>query len=75
MLNQLGISLVAKECVHHRDALVAVDRHTGKETDQFQPQKRTKLYGVTVAYAQCPSGKYASWEGAKFFWKIPDVCS
>lgn len=44
---------------------MAVDRHTGKETDQFQPQKRTKLYGVTVAYAQCPSGDYASWEGAK----------
>lgn len=64
MLSKLGISLVTKpECLHHRDALVAVDRHTGKETDQFQPQKRTKLYGVTVAYAQCPLGKYASWEG------------
>uniref|UniRef100_A0A674MHT6 Nidogen 1 n=1 Tax=Takifugu rubripes TaxID=31033 RepID=A0A674MHT6_TAKRU len=40
-----------------RDALVAVDRHTGKETDQFQPQKQTKLYGVAVAYAECPSGQ------------------
>uniref|UniRef100_A0A671VLG3 Nidogen 1 n=1 Tax=Sparus aurata TaxID=8175 RepID=A0A671VLG3_SPAAU len=40
-----------------RDAVVAVDRYAGKESDQFQPQKRTKLYGITTAYAQCPSGQ------------------
>nr|ADJ38350.1 nidogen-1 [Tetraodon nigroviridis] len=40
-----------------REAVVAVDRHTGEETDQFQPQKRTKLYGLTTTYAQCPSGQ------------------
>ncbi|XP_053292926.1 nidogen-1 [Pleuronectes platessa] len=40
-----------------RDAVVAVDRYTGKESDEFQPQKRTKLYGITTAYAQCPSGQ------------------
>lgn len=44
-------------CVHNRDAVVAVDRYTGQESDEFQPQKRTKLYGIATAYAQCPSGK------------------
>ncbi|TKS85352.1 Nidogen-1 [Collichthys lucidus] len=40
-----------------RDAVVAVDRYTSKESDHFQPQKRTKLYGIATAYAQCPSGQ------------------
>ncbi|XP_071390603.1 nidogen-1 [Centroberyx affinis] len=40
-----------------RDAVVAVDHYAGRETDEFQPQKRTKLYGITTAYAQCPSGQ------------------
>uniref|UniRef100_A0A8C2WHH2 Nidogen 1 n=1 Tax=Cyclopterus lumpus TaxID=8103 RepID=A0A8C2WHH2_CYCLU len=40
-----------------RDAVVAVDRHSGKESDEFQPQKRTKIYGIATAYAQCPSGQ------------------
>ncbi|XP_038593380.1 nidogen-1 [Micropterus salmoides] len=40
-----------------RDAVVAVDRYTGRQSDEFQPQKRTKLYGIATAYAQCPSGQ------------------
>ncbi|XP_077351724.1 nidogen-1 [Festucalex cinctus] len=40
-----------------RDAVIAVDRYTGRESDEFQPQKRSKLYGITTAYAQCPSGQ------------------
>ncbi|XP_029962713.1 nidogen-1 [Salarias fasciatus] len=40
-----------------RDAVVAVDRYSGKESDEFQPQKRTKLYGIATAYAVCPSGQ------------------
>ncbi|XP_076600052.1 nidogen-1 [Chaetodon auriga] len=40
-----------------RDAVVAVDRYAGKESDQFQPQKQTKLYGIATAYSQCPSGQ------------------
>uniref|UniRef100_UPI0037E84C71 nidogen-1 n=1 Tax=Semicossyphus pulcher TaxID=241346 RepID=UPI0037E84C71 len=40
-----------------RDAVVAVDRYSGRESDEFQPQKRTKLYGIATAYAQCPSGQ------------------
>ncbi|XP_023133776.2 nidogen-1 [Amphiprion ocellaris] len=40
-----------------RDAVVAVDRYAGRESDEFQPQKRTKLYGIATAYSQCPSGQ------------------
>ncbi|XP_068597303.1 nidogen-1 [Brachionichthys hirsutus] len=40
-----------------RDAVVSVDRDAGKESNEFQPQKRTKLYGIATAYAQCPSGQ------------------
>lgn len=40
-----------------RDAVVAVDRNARKESDQFQPQKRTKPYGIATALAQCPSGQ------------------
>lgn len=50
-------SSLSPECVYNRDAVVAVDRNGGQEADQFHPQKRTKLYGITTAYAQCPSGE------------------
>lgn len=59
----LGSFRITKLCVYDRDAVVAVDTSAGKEADHFQPQKRTKLYGIATAYAQCPSGKYSSCEG------------
>ncbi|XP_028983347.1 nidogen-1 [Betta splendens] len=40
-----------------RGAVIAVDRYAGKESEEFQPQKRTKLYGIATAYTQCPSGQ------------------
>ncbi|KAJ8365984.1 hypothetical protein SKAU_G00148150 [Synaphobranchus kaupii] len=40
-----------------RDAVVAVDRTAGRETDEYLPQKRSRLYGITTAYSQCPSGQ------------------
>ncbi|KAJ8392450.1 hypothetical protein AAFF_G00075750 [Aldrovandia affinis] len=40
-----------------RDAVVAVDRSTGKETDEFLPQRRSRIYGITTANAQCPTGQ------------------
>ncbi|XP_074532459.1 nidogen-1 [Halichoeres trimaculatus] len=55
-----GITLFGKNIYYtdwRRDAVVAVDRYAGKESDEFQPQKRTKLYGITTAYSQCPSGQ------------------
>lgn len=39
-----------------RDGVIVMDRYSGKEVDEFQPQKRTRLYGITTAHAQCPSG-------------------
>lgn len=47
---------ICADCLCNRGAVIAVDRHAGKETQEFQPQKRTKLYGIATAYAQCPSG-------------------
>nr|XP_055025430.1 nidogen-1 [Misgurnus anguillicaudatus] len=40
-----------------RDGVIVVDRFAGTELDEFQPQKRTRLYGITTAHAQCPSGQ------------------
>ncbi|KAM3864903.1 nidogen-1-like [Diretmus argenteus] len=37
-----------------REAVVAVDRQAEKETDEFLPQKRSRLYGITTTPAQCP---------------------
>ncbi|XP_020560434.1 nidogen-1 isoform X2 [Oryzias latipes] len=36
-----------------REAVVAVDRHTQTETDEFLPQKRSRLYGITTTPTQC----------------------
>ncbi|XP_053567076.1 nidogen-1 [Bombina bombina] len=40
-----------------RDAVVAVDSTISKENDNFQPLKRSRLYGITTAYSQCPQGQ------------------
>lgn len=40
-----------------RGGVIVMDRYAGKEVDEFQPQKRTRLYGITTAHAQCPSGQ------------------
>ncbi|XP_053369004.1 nidogen-1 isoform X1 [Clarias gariepinus] len=37
-----------------RQAVVSVDQVTGKEVDEFLPQKRSRLYGLTTSYPQCP---------------------
>ncbi|MFT7807036.1 nidogen-1 [Arapaima gigas] len=40
-----------------RDAVIAANSYAGKETDEFHPQKQSRLYGITTAYAQCPAGQ------------------
>lgn len=35
---------------------MAVDRQTEKETEDFLPQKRSRLYGITTTNTQCPQG-------------------
>ncbi|XP_056136389.1 nidogen-1-like [Lampris incognitus] len=39
-----------------REAVVAVDRLTGRETDEFLPQRRSRLYGITTTSTQCLRG-------------------
>ncbi|TSL68191.1 Nidogen-1 [Bagarius yarrelli] len=36
-----------------RQAVVAVDHVAGKEVEEFLPQKRSRLYGITTSYPQC----------------------
>ncbi|XP_077024533.1 nidogen-1 [Tamandua tetradactyla] len=38
------------------NSVVAVDLAISKETDNFQPHKHTRLYGITTALSQCPQG-------------------
>uniref|UniRef100_A0A3Q3QA25 Nidogen 1a n=1 Tax=Monopterus albus TaxID=43700 RepID=A0A3Q3QA25_MONAL len=55
-----GITTYGKNIYYtdwRRDAVIEVDRYAGRESDEFQPQKRTKIYGIATAYAQCPSGQ------------------
>lgn len=40
-----------------RDAVVAVDRAIGRETDEQKATRRSRLYGITTAYSQCPPGQ------------------
>ncbi|KAK5865494.1 hypothetical protein PBY51_019760 [Eleginops maclovinus] len=37
-----------------REAVVSVDRYAEKETEEFLPQKRSRLYGITTTPTQCP---------------------
>ncbi|KAM9803801.1 nidogen-1 [Neosynchiropus ocellatus] len=60
MLYPFGMTFYGRNIYYtdwKRNAVVAVDRYAGQESDEFQPQKRTKLYGIATAYAQCPSGQ------------------
>ncbi|XP_043535972.1 nidogen-1 [Chiloscyllium plagiosum] len=40
-----------------RESVIAVDRIFGRETDEQQPSKQSRLYGITTAYSQCPPGQ------------------
>ncbi|KAM4603908.1 nidogen-1-like [Polymixia lowei] len=39
-----------------REAVVAVDRQASRETDEFLPQKRSRLYGITTTPTECHQG-------------------
>uniref|UniRef100_A0AAY4ELV2 Nidogen 1b n=1 Tax=Denticeps clupeoides TaxID=299321 RepID=A0AAY4ELV2_9TELE len=39
-----------------RYAIITIDRMAEKETDSFLPQRRSKPYGITTTYPQCPPG-------------------
>ncbi|XP_078069535.1 nidogen-1 [Mustelus asterias] len=40
-----------------RESIIAVDRIAGRESDEHQPSKRSRLYGITTAYSRCPPGQ------------------
>ncbi|NXP09290.1 NID2 protein, partial [Thinocorus orbignyianus] len=40
-----------------RDGVIAVDKETGSFTDEYLPEQRSHLYGITVVYPYCPGGK------------------
>ncbi|XP_041641375.1 nidogen-1-like [Cheilinus undulatus] len=37
-----------------REAVIAVDSQTDTETEEFLPQRRSRLYGITTTPTQCP---------------------
>ncbi|MED6244828.1 hypothetical protein ATANTOWER_025279 [Ataeniobius toweri] len=59
-----GITIYGKNIYYtdwQRNSIVEVDQNAEKESDEFQPQKRANIYGITTAYAQClPGQNYCS---------------
>ena len=51
---------VAVRSVRFREAVVAVDTPSERETQEFLPQRRSRLYGITTTPTQCPQGKLLS---------------
>ncbi|XP_007661323.2 nidogen-2 [Ornithorhynchus anatinus] len=40
-----------------RDGVIAVNKDTGHLTDEFLPEQRSHLYGITAVYPYCPTGR------------------
>uniref|UniRef100_A0A8C6IXA1 Uncharacterized protein n=1 Tax=Melopsittacus undulatus TaxID=13146 RepID=A0A8C6IXA1_MELUD len=40
-----------------RDGVIAVDKETGFFTEEYLPEQRSHLYGITAVYPYCPGGK------------------
>uniref|UniRef100_A0A8B9PBL0 Uncharacterized protein n=1 Tax=Apteryx owenii TaxID=8824 RepID=A0A8B9PBL0_APTOW len=40
-----------------RDGVIAVNKDTGAFTDEYLPEQRSHLYGITAVYPYCPGGK------------------
>ncbi|KAK9966993.1 hypothetical protein ABG768_004067 [Culter alburnus] len=39
-----------------REAVVAMEHQDGMEVEEFLPQRRSRTYGITITYPQCPAG-------------------
>lgn len=37
--------------------MIAIDKETGSFTDEYLPEQRSHLYGITAVYPYCPGGK------------------
>ncbi|XP_066128491.1 nidogen-2 isoform X1 [Saccopteryx bilineata] len=42
-----------------RDGVISVSRDSGQLTDEYLPEQRSHLYGITAVYPYCPAGKPA----------------
>ncbi|XP_043839431.1 nidogen-2 isoform X2 [Dromiciops gliroides] len=40
-----------------RDGVIAVNKDNGQFTDEYLPEQRSHLYGITAIYPYCPKGK------------------
>ncbi|KAF5925874.1 hypothetical protein HPG69_002325 [Diceros bicornis minor] len=40
-----------------RDGVISVDRDSGQFTDEYLPEQRSHLYGITAVHPYCPAGK------------------
>ncbi|KAG8449223.1 hypothetical protein GDO86_016043 [Hymenochirus boettgeri] len=40
-----------------RDGVISVNRDTGHITEEYLPEQRSHLYGITAVYPYCPSGR------------------
>ncbi|XP_010122692.1 PREDICTED: nidogen-2-like, partial [Chlamydotis macqueenii] len=41
-----------------RDGVIAIDKETGSFTDEYLPEQRSHLYGITAVYPYCPGGYF-----------------
>ncbi|KAM6393765.1 nidogen-2 isoform 1-T1 [Pluvialis apricaria] len=40
-----------------RDGVIAIDKETGSFTDEYLPEQRSHLYGITAVYPYCPGAR------------------
>ncbi|EDL01537.1 nidogen-2 precursor [Mus musculus] len=40
-----------------RDGVISVNKDSGQFTDEFLPEQRSHLYGITAVYPYCPTGR------------------
>ncbi|KAH0520035.1 Nidogen-2 [Microtus ochrogaster] len=40
-----------------RDGVISVNKDSGQFTDEYLPEQRSHLYGITAVYPYCPTGK------------------
>ncbi|XP_015976301.2 nidogen-2 [Rousettus aegyptiacus] len=40
-----------------RDGVISVSRDSGQFTDEYLPEQRSHLYGITAVYPYCPTGR------------------
>lgn len=40
-----------------RDGVISVNKDSGQFTDEYLPEQRSHLYGITAVYPYCPTGR------------------